>query len=119
MRGEQPTRELAEGLLINIKKSRPKHITAKQIVDKTASYFDLKPEDICSPARDRHIAEPRQLAMYLLRSELKMSFPRIARELGRKDHTTAIHSVDKIEREMKLNTKIREQLAELREKLYV
>lgn len=119
MRGEQPTKELAEGLLINIKKSRPKHITAKQIVDKTASYFDLKPEDICSPARDRHIAEPRQLAMYLLRSELKMSFPRIARELGRKDHTTAIHSVDKIEREMKLNAKIREQLAELREKLYV
>lgn len=119
MRGEQPTREIAEGLLINIKKSRPKHITAKQIIDKTAGYFDLKVDDMCSPARDRHVAEPRQMAMYLLRSELKMSFPRIARELGRKDHTTAIHSVEKIEREIKLNTKIREQISELRERLYV
>ena len=119
MRGEKPTRDLAEGLLINIKKSRPKHITAKQIVDKTASYFGLKPDDICSPARDRHITEPRQIAMYLLRSELKMSFPRIAHELGRKDHTTAIHSVEKIERELKLNAKTREYLAELKEALYV
>ena len=119
MRREEPTVELAQGLLGDIKNSRPKHITARQIIDKTASYFDLKVSDICSPARDRHIAEPRQIAMYLLRSEIKMSFPKIARELGRKDHTTAIHSVDKIEREIKINTRIREQITTLRERLYV
>lgn len=119
MRGEIPTKELAEGLLGNIKNSRPKHITARQIIDKTASYFDLKLDEICSPARDRHIAEPRQVAMYLLRSELKMSFPKIARELGRKDHTTAIHSVEKIEREIKLNSRVRQQVSDLRERLYV
>lgn len=118
MRGEEPTVELAEGLIGNIKSSRPKHITARQVVDKTASYFDLKIDEICSPARDRHIAEPRQMAMYLLRSELKLSFPKIARELGRKDHTTAIHSVEKIEREIKLNTRVRQQIADLREALY-
>ena len=119
MRHEEPTLDLARGLLGDIKGSRPKHITARQIIDKTASYFDLKVADICSPARDRHIAEPRQMAMYLLRSEIKMSFPKIARELGRKDHTTAIHSVEKIEREMKINARIREQVADLRERLYV
>lgn len=58
------------------------------------------------------------MAMYLLRSELKMSFPKIARELGRKDHTTAIHSVEKIEREIKLNTRVRQQVSDLREALY-
>lgn len=119
MRGENPTIELAEGLIGNIKASRPKHITARQIIDKTAGYFDLKVDEICSPARDRCIAEPRQVAMYLLRSELKLSFPKIARELGRKDHTTAIHSVEKIEREIKLNSQIRQQVADLRELLYV
>lgn len=118
MRGEEPTVELAEGLLGNIKSSRPKHITARQVVDKTASYFDLKVDEMRSPARDRHIAEPRQMAMYLLRSELKMSFPKIAHELGRKDHTTAIHSVEKIEREIKLNTRVRQQISDLREALY-
>ena len=56
--------------------------------------------------------------MYLLRSELHMSFPRIAIELGRKDHTTAIHSVDKIEKAIKLDFMIREQVADIRERLY-
>ena len=56
--------------------------------------------------------------MYLLRSELHLSFPRIATELGRKDHTTAIHSVEKIEKAIKLDFMIREQVAEIKEKLY-
>ena len=61
---------------------------------------------------------PRQIAMYLLRSELHLSFPRIATELGRKDHTTAIHSVEKIEKAVKLDYLVREQVAEIRENLY-
>jgi chromosomal replication initiator protein len=56
--------------------------------------------------------------MYLLRSELHLSFPRIATELGRKDHTTAIHSVEKIEKAIKLDFMIREQVAGIRDKLY-
>ncbi|MCL2173830.1 chromosomal replication initiator protein DnaA [Candidatus Saccharibacteria bacterium] len=119
MRREEPTIELAQGLLGDIKNSRPKHITARQIIDKTASYFDLQISELCSPARDRYITEPRQMAMYLLRSEIKMSFPKIAHELGRKDHTTAIHSVEKIEREIKINARMREQISDLRERLYV
>jgi chromosomal replication initiator protein len=47
-----------------------------------------------------------------------MSFPKIAQELGRKDHTTAIHSVEKIEKSIKLDLLIREQVNEIREKLY-
>ena len=56
--------------------------------------------------------------MYLLRSELHLSFPKIAGELGRKDHTTAIHSVEKIEKAIKLDYIIREQVSLIREKLY-
>lgn len=108
----------AEGLLGDTRRARPRHLTAKQVVDKTARQFGLNVADICSPKRDKHIVVPRQIAMYLLRSELHLSFPQIARELGRKDHTTAIHSVEKIQKSIKLDFAIREQVAELREKLY-
>jgi len=114
----EPTKEFAAELLANSRLSRPRHITARQIIEKTAKYFELKPADICSAARDQYIALPRQIAMYLLRSELKMSFPKIARELGRKDHTTAIHSIDKIDREIKLDITVREKVAAIREVLY-
>ena len=119
MRGEIPTLDLAVGLIGNTKNSRPKHITAKQIVDKTANFFDLKADELRSPARNKYIAEPRQIAMYLLRSELKMSFPNIARELGRSDHTTAMHSVNKMDLEIKLDSMRREQVSIIREHLYV
>ena len=118
MRGITPDVSTAEGLLGDVRKQRPGHITARQIIDKTAKHFALEVKDICSPKRDKHIVVPRQIAMYLLRSELHMSFPRIASELGRKDHTTAIHSVEKIEKSIKLDFSTREQVANIREALY-
>jgi chromosomal replication initiator protein len=119
MRGITPDISTAEGFVGNVRRSRPHYLTSKQVIDKTAKYFQLSPEEICSPKRDKHIVTPRQIAMYLLRSELHMSFPKISHELGRKDHTTAIHSVEKIEKAMKLDFATREHVAEIREKLYV
>jgi len=118
MRGIKPDISTAEGLLGNIRHSRPQHITSKQIIERTSKHFQLRVDEICSPKRDKHIVVPRQIAMYLLRSELHLSFPKIAGELGRKDHTTAIHSVEKIEKAIKLDFLIREQVASIREKLY-
>lgn len=118
MRGVEPDVETAAGLLGNVRQTRPHHLTPKQVIDKTARYFRLDPNEIVSAKRDKHIVVPRQIAMYLLRSELHLSFPRISVELGRKDHTTAIHSVEKIEKSIKLDFMIREQVADIREKLY-
>ena len=118
MRGIRPDTQIAEGLIGNVRYSRPQHLTAKQIIDRTAKHFGLTPAEICSNKRDKHIVTPRQIAMYLLRSELHLSFPKIAVELGRKDHTTAMHSVEKIERATKLDIMTREQIAEIRDKLY-
>ncbi len=118
MRGVTPDIATAEGLLGSVRQTRPQHLTPKQIVDKTAKHFQLDVKEICGAKRDKYIVVPRQIAMYLLRSELHLSFPRIASELGRKDHTTAIHSVEKIEKAMKLDQLIREQVAEIRDKLY-
>lgn len=118
LHGVEPDISTAEGLLGNVRQSRPQHLTSKQIIDKTAKHFQIAVDEMCSGKRDKHIVVPRQIAMYLLRSELHLSFPKIAGELGRKDHTTAIHSVEKIEKAIKLDFVVREQVATIREKLY-
>lgn len=117
MRGLEPELHLATSLLGSTK-TRPKHLSAKQIIERTARHFQIPMEDILGPKRDKDIVVPRQVAMYILRSELHLSFPKIARELGRKDHTTAIHSVDKIEKEVNFDADIRAAVAEIKEKLY-
>lgn len=119
MRGISPDVATAEGFIGSSRRTRPHYLTAKQVVDKTAKYFQLSNEELCSVRRDKHIVVPRQIAMYLLRSELHMSFPKISQELGRKDHTTAIHSIEKIQKAVKLDFSIREQVSEIRELLYV
>jgi chromosomal replication initiator protein len=118
MRELEPTLEVTTSLL-GSGKSRPKHISPKQVVEKTARYFQIPVEDIMGPKRDKDIVVPRQIAMYILRSELHLSFPKIARELGRKDHTTAIHSIDKIEKEAVLDNSVKTAIAKIKEKLYV
>jgi len=119
MRGIEPDIQTASGLLGNVRASRPHHLTPKQVIHGTAKHFQIDPGDIISPRRDKHIVVPRQIAMYLLRSELHLSFPKIAAELGRKDHTTAIHSVEKIEKAIKLDYIIRASVSDIREQLYV
>ena len=104
--------------LLNVSKTRPKHLSAKQIIERTARHFQIPVEDIVGSKRDKDIVVPRQIAMYILRNELKLSFPKIARELGRKDHTTAIHSVKKIDAESRTDPTLRMAIAEIKEHLY-
>lgn len=117
MRGLEPDLSVAMSLL-GTGKQRPKHISPKQVVERTARHFQIPVEDILGPKRDKDIVVPRQIAMYMLRNELHLSFPKIARELGRKDHTTAIHSVEKIENESATDSDIRSAIAEIKERLY-
>ncbi len=117
MRGLPPDLAVASTLFSNDKK-RPKHLSAKQVIDKTAKHFQILLEDLVGPKRDKDIVVPRQVAMYILRSELHLSFPKIAHELGRKDHTTAIHSVEKIEKEINTDPRMRQHIIEIKEKLY-
>lgn len=78
-----------------------------------AEYFQISVEDIRSKKRSSNISFPRQIAMYLCRNLTSESFPRIGIEFGGKDHSTVMHSVDKIENEIKVN----KDLANIVEKL--
>lgn len=118
MRGISPELSVAQSIFSG-SRARPKHLSAKQLIEKTAKYFQIELTDLVGPKRDKEIVVPRQVAMYLLRSELHLSFPKIAQELGRKDHTTAIHSVEKIERESSFDPQIRQFIEEIKEQIYV
>jgi chromosomal replication initiator protein len=117
MRNLQPDIAIVASLL-NATKTRPKHLSARQVVERVSKHFQVPIEDILGPKRDKDIVVPRQIAMYILRSELHLSFPKIARELGRKDHTTAIHSVEKVEQELTFDAVVRQHVSEIKERLY-
>lgn len=117
MRNLTPSLEIVTSLL-SAGKTRPKHLSARQVVERVSKHFQISVEDILGPKRDKDIVVPRQIAMYILRSELHLSFPKIARELGRKDHTTAIHSVDKVEQELSFDAVIRQHVNDIKERLY-
>ena len=101
------------------KKTRSPKLTIKRIIEKTAHHYQVNINDLISPKRDREIVLPRQIAMYLMRRELHSSFPKIAQSLGRKDHTTAIHSVEKIEKQLVHNEDLKESLVRIKESLVV
>lgn len=117
MRGLEPDAAIVSSLLSS-NKSRPKHLSAKQVIERISKHFQVPMDDLLGPKRDKDIVVPRQVAMYILRSELHLSFPKIARELGRKDHTTAIHSVEKIEQELTFDAIMRQHVSEIKERLY-
>jgi len=117
VRGVDIDTNLAKEVLSNIR-LRPKYITAKEIIKITANHFDIGEDQITGPKRDKHIVVPRQIAMYLLRNELNLSFPKVATELGRKDHTTALHSVAKIEEALRLDNITRHHVNSIKDVLY-
>jgi chromosomal replication initiator protein len=71
-------------------------VNPKIVLQKTADYFEISYNDIVGTKRSREVVVPRQIAMFIMREELSLSFPRIAKSLGGKDHTTIMHGVNKI-----------------------
>ncbi len=119
LNGSQPGLEVAKTVLTSlIAGSRRRGFTARQIVEKVANFYDISVNEILGTKRDKEIVLPRQIAMYLMREELQLSYPKIARELGKKDHTTAIHSCDKIEKELDNNEVLRHEIGLIKERLY-
>lgn len=112
-----PSVSIASSLL-QVNKGRPRHLSAKQIIERTAKHFQIPVDDIVGPKRDKDIVVPRQVAMYILHEELKLSYPKTAHELGRKDHTTAIHSVRKVSQDLQVDVGLRTAITEIKEQLY-
>lgn len=77
-----------------------------QVVQLVASSYNISVEELKSKRRAANIAFPRQIAMYICRTYLEESLPKIGIEFGGKDHTTVMHSVDKIKKQLKTDHKL-------------
>jgi len=121
LHGLEPNIAAATAILGSLAASRSKlkALTARGVIEKTAAFYDLQPADILGPKRDKEIVVPRQVAMYIMRQELSLSFPKIAAAVGGRDHTTALHSVNKIEKHIEIDENLRNEVNLIKERLYI
>lgn len=118
VRGLTPL-ELINNGSININKtSKLRPTSPKQVVEKVAKYYNLSAKEMCGKSRVSNIKTARQVSMFILSKELNLSTNKIAAEVGVKDHTTVMHGIKKIEQDLKLNFILRDQIEEIKEKIY-
>ena len=118
MSGSEITLDLAiDALKDYLNKSIGTKNSVQRIQRVVADYYQISVEDIKSKKRHASIAYPRQIAMYLTRKLTDESFPKIGIEFGGRDHSTVIHSVDKIEMEIKENKQLKNLVETLEEKI--
>jgi chromosomal replication initiator protein len=93
-------------------------IKVERIQALVADYYNITLEDMKSKRRDKHIVFPRQVAMFLVREETPSSLPAIGKAFGGRDHTTALHSIEKIANELKEDERLRSEVQAIKERLY-
>jgi chromosomal replication initiator protein len=113
-----PDLSVVKQLLKNLISPQGKISSVKKIIKTVADFYEVSEKEILSNSRKREYVKPRQVAMYLLREELKCSFPFIGRKFGGKDHTTAIHAYNKVIEELKKNESLVEEIKEIKERIF-
>ena len=106
-------------ILNSILNTPKKSITLKNVIKAVAEFYDVSEKDLLERSRKKEIVKPRQVIMYLLREELKSSFPFIGLKIGGRDHTTAIHACEKIRKEIELDSSLNDEINLIKEKLYL
>ena len=95
--------------------TRPqKNISVKNVVDKVAEFYGIDEESIYEKTRRREVVRPRQVIMYILRVVFSISYPSIGTKLGGRDHTTVIHSCEKIKREIVVDSDLAKEIQNIR-----
>ncbi len=96
----------------NYKKRQP--VDYKKLVTIVANYFNIDESNIYKKVRKKEFVIPRQIIMYLLREDFGFSYPAIGEKMGGRDHTTVMHSYDKISKELKKNNELEKDIEALR-----
>jgi len=91
-----------------------KGISVEEVVRRIAGYYEINEKSIYEKTRKKEVVKPRQIIMYMLREEFSVSYPSIGEKLGGRDHTTVIHSCEKIKEEMKSNTSLEQEIDHIR-----
>lgn len=101
-----------------IEKPQRKTINVEEIIMAVSSYYNIPNIDLRGKSRKKEIVRPRQIAMYLLRKESGMSFPSIGDHFSGRDHTTAMHACEKIEKLIEHDEELSQEIGFLRERIY-
>ena len=96
----------------NIKPNRG--ISIEEVVRRISLYYEIPEKSIYEKTRKKEVVKPRQIIMYMLREEFNVSYPSIGEKLGGRDHTTVIHSCEKIKHEIKTNTSLEQEVEHIR-----
>ena len=114
-----PSLDAASKILQDIISSKGKNLSIEKILKIVSQFFKVESAELKSSKRNKELVWPRQIVMYLLRHEMNLSFPKISQALNKKDHTTIMHGVGKIEKEIGNNEELKQQLTLIKEKLYI
>lgn len=109
------TKKVLESIL---EQTQQKTIDSKSILENVGSYYNMSPEELCGKSRKKEVVKPRQIAMYLLRKESGISFPTIGEYFGGRDHTTAMHACEKIDKLLEHDEELLQELNFIKERLY-
>lgn len=95
--------------------ARPQRgVSVDEVVRKIAQYYQIEEQSIYEKTRKKEVVKPRQVIMYILREEFGVSYPSIGEKLGGRDHTTVIHSCEKIKEEVKRSSVLEQELEQIR-----
>ncbi len=106
-----------EALKDIISPNAKRKVTPKLIIDIVAEHFNISPEDILSKRRNSEYVQPRQICMYLCRHLTEESLQSIGKSLGKKDHTTVIHGIDKIADEILKDEELNNRIENIKKKI--
>ena len=97
----------------------PYRKTSPQLILKAvADFYSITSNDLVKRSRKKEVVKPRQVAMFLLREETKLSFPEIGQKLGGRDHSTVIHACEKIRSESSIDEPLKQELVLIKERVY-
>ena len=91
-----------------------KNMSAKEIVRIVSSFYNIEEKVIYEKTRKKEVVKPRQVIMYLLREDMGVSYPSIGEKLGGRDHTTVMHSCEKIKIDIKTDQNLIQEINQLR-----
>jgi chromosomal replication initiator protein len=112
------TMETAEAVMRGLVQGiEPRRIKIEDILRIVSRHYAVTRADIVSQRRHRSVVWPRQIGMYLAKQLTSRSLPEIGRRFGDRDHTTVLHAIRKIDRELEGNTRLRDELETLKSQL--
>lgn len=118
LNNNEATLEQTKKILAHITSKPNKPISYKKVFKVVSDFYEINEKELVGKNRKREVVLPRQIAMFLMRSELKTSYPSIGDKFGGKDHTTVMYACEKIEKEMNNNNNLEQEIGLIKQQLY-